>query len=168
MAEEEIEEQEGSGGSRSKLLILVVAGVLVLGGGGVGAVLFLKGDAAEGDPAASESAEPGSTPDGEGAPQVAFFSMEPFVVNIGDGDRDRFLKLKIDLEVSSADVSSELEQRLPQVKDIMIGLLSSQSFADIRSMEGKEALREELQTRLNAVVRKGTVQQVFFTEFVVQ
>ena len=167
MAEEEVEEQEEGGGSRTKLLILVIAGVLVLGGGGAGAVVFLGGDSAEGDPAAGESAESGEE-SGEGVPEVAFFSMEPFVVNIGDGDRDRFLKLKIDLEVSSADVSAELEQRLPQIKDIMIGLLSSQSFADIRSMEGKEALREELQTRLNAVVRKGTVQQVFFTEFVVQ
>jgi len=170
MADEEREETEEAGGGRSKLmLIAIVAAVLVIAGGGAGYV-FLRGDAGE---AAAESEAPahpeGVELDENGQPiPPSFFSMEPFVVNIQDEGKDRFLKLKVDLEVSSEAVSFELEQRLPQIKDIMIGLLSSQSFADIRSMEGKDYLREELQSRLNAVVRRGTVDQVFFTEFVVQ
>ena len=173
MADEATEEQEEqSGGSRSKLLIFGAVGLVVLLGAGGAGYVFLAGadaPAEEGQTAESTGSEDGTSPEGGEATAAAdFFSIEPFVVNIGDGDRDRFLKLKIDLEVSGAEVSAELGQRLPQIKDVMIGLLSSQSFADIRSLEGKDSLREELQTRLNAVVRKGTVRQVFFTEFVVQ
>jgi flagellar FliL protein len=102
------------------------------------------------------------------APAPQFLSIDSFVVNITDGENDRFLKVKIDLEVSSAEVSKELEQRMPQVKDIMIGLLSSQNANLVRTMEGKDQLREQVLTRLNAVVRTGVVRQVLFTEFVVQ
>jgi flagellar FliL protein len=65
-------------------------------------------------------------------------------------------------------VADELKSRMPQVKDLIISLLSSQSFNEIRSIEGKDALREEIMVRLNALVRSGKVSRVFFTEFVVQ
>ncbi len=103
-----------------------------------------------------------------GAPAPQFVSIDSFVVNVSDGENDRFLKVKIDLEVSSAEVGKEIEQRMPQVKDIMIGLLSSQNATTVRSMEGKDHLREQVLARLNAVVRTGVVRQVLFTEFVVQ
>jgi flagellar basal body-associated protein FliL len=130
-----------------------------------------------GEEAAAEHGEEGAAEHGEGnaeggehggphAPQFA--SIDSFVVNINDGETSRFLKIKIDLEVSNPEVTKELEQRMPQVKDIMIGLLSSQNLASVRSMEGKDALREQVLTRINAVVRTGVVRQVLFTEFVVQ
>ena len=142
-----------------------------------------KADEGHGEAAAGEHAEEsegheetsGAEGHGEegagehgGAPAPQFVSIDSFVVNVSDGEGDRFLKVKIDLEVSSADVSKEIEQRMPQVKDIMIGLLSSQNATAVRSMEGKDRLREQVLARLNAVVRTGVVRQVLFTEFVVQ
>jgi flagellar basal body-associated protein FliL len=126
--------------------------------------------AAEGHAAAADGGEHGAAGGGEhgGVPAPQFVSIDSFVVNVSDGESDRFLKVKIDLEVSSADVGKEIEQRMPQVKDIMIGLLSSQNATTVRSMEGKDRLREQVLTRLNAVVRTGVVRQVLFTEFVVQ
>ena len=136
--------------------------------------------ATEGEPAHDEHAaeghgetaeghgEAGAEGEHGGAPAPQFVSIDSFVVNVSDGEGDRFLKVKIDLEVSSAEVGQEIEQRMPQVKDIMIGLLSSQNATAVRSMEGKDRLREQVLTRLNAVVRTGVVRQVLFTEFVVQ
>lgn len=123
-------------------------------------------EAAEGHEAASAEGHGGGEHGAAPAPQ--FVSIDSFVVNVSDGENGRFLKVKIDLEVSSAEVGQELEQRMPQVKDIMIGLLSSQNANAVRSMEGKDQLREQVLTRLNAVVRTGVVRQVLFTEFVVQ
>jgi len=190
MADEEKEErEEAPTGGKSKILLFVIIGfvVVLLAGGAAGYVMLAGSSPDDTESADAEGGEDHpkdehetaeATGEGKGdtgggshdsAAAVAdFYSLEPFIVNIDDGDKDRFLKLKVDLEVSSKEVAAELEQRLPQVKDIMIGLLSGQSFSDIRSTEGKDYLREELQTRLNAVVRKGIVRQVFFTEFVVQ
>jgi len=105
---------------------------------------------------------------GAGPPPPQFVSIDPFVVNVADGEKDRFLKLKLDLEVSGPEVAKELEQRLPQVKDVTIALLSSQSAAELRTLQGKDVLRSELHARLNALVKQGVVRQVLFTEFVIQ
>jgi flagellar FliL protein len=89
-------------------------------------------------------------------------------VNINDGERDRFLKLKPELELSDAAVAEELKARMPYIKDLVIGLLSSQTFSEIRTLEGKDMLREEMMVRLNALLKGGKVTRVFFTELVVQ
>lgn len=96
------------------------------------------------------------------------FKLEPFVVNITDRDRDRFLKLKTEIELSDSKVSGEMEQRLPQIRDLIISLLGSKSFEEVRTIEGKNFLREEMLLRINALLVSGKAKRIFFTEFVVQ
>ena len=94
--------------------------------------------------------------------------LEPFVVNITDRDRDRFLKLKTEIELSSADVATELNQRLPQIRDLIISLLGAKSFDEVRTIEGKNFLREEMLLRINSLLVTGKAKAIYFTEFVVQ
>lgn len=94
--------------------------------------------------------------------------LEPFVVNISDRERDRFLKLKTEIELSSAEVAVELEQRLPQIRDLIISLLGAKSFDEVRSIEGKNFLREEMLLRINSLLVTGKAKSIYFTEFVVQ
>jgi flagellar FliL protein len=94
--------------------------------------------------------------------------LEPFVVNIADRDRDRFLKLKTEIELSSSEVAAELEQRLPQIRDLIISLLGAKSFDEVRTIEGKNFLREEMLLRINSLLVTGKAKSIYFTEFVVQ
>jgi flagellar FliL protein len=94
--------------------------------------------------------------------------LEPFVVNISDRERDRFLKLKTEIELSSSDVAAELQQRMPQIRDLIISLLGAKSFDEVRSIEGKNFLREEMLLRINSLLVTGKAKSVYFTEFVVQ
>ena len=191
MAEEETEaESAPKKGGGSLLWIAIAAGASVLSAGGT---FFLVSGKVDSDPPAAEQSEGGSedasesadggekasshgsekaakksAATGDGAELSNIFELETFVVNINDGNRDRFLKIKPELEISELAVADELKARMPQVKDIVISLLSSQSFGQIRSIEGKDHLREEMLIRLNALVKDGKVIRVFFTEFVVQ
>ena len=51
---------------------------------------------------------------------------------------------------------------------LVISLLGSKSFEDVRTIEGKNFLREEILLRVNALLVTGKAKRVFFTEFVVQ
>jgi flagellar basal body-associated protein FliL len=95
-------------------------------------------------------------------------SLDSFVVNISDRERDRYLKLKTELELSIPELSDELDQRMPQIRDLIISLLGSKSFEEVRTIEGKNFLREEILLRVNSLLVSGKVKRVFFTEFVVQ
>ncbi|HDD35656.1 MAG TPA: flagellar basal body protein FliL [Candidatus Desulfofervidus auxilii] len=101
-------------------------------------------------------------------PKQAVVKLEPFVVNLLDEGGRRFLKVTIDLVVESEEVSKEVQERLPEIRDLIIMCLSDKSFNEISDQTGKMRLRKELRLKLNNLLKKGRVNKVLFTEFVVQ
>ena len=63
---------------------------------------------------------------------------------------------------------AEFERSLPRVRDLVLTLLTSRSFEEIRTPEGKQRLREDIVDRVNHAFEGEVCQAVYFTEFVVQ
>lgn len=63
---------------------------------------------------------------------------------------------------------TELEDKRPLIDDTIITLLSSKSFESIYTAAGKEQLRKEIMTLLNARMPDYRIIFVYFTEFTVQ
>ena len=95
-------------------------------------------------------------------------ALDPFVVNLLAEDAARYLKVRVELEAESPALRAELEERLPQVRDGVISVLSARDVADVTSYEGKTLLKHDIQERVNGLLRDGRVRSVLFTEFVVQ
>jgi flagellar FliL protein len=98
----------------------------------------------------------------------ALFSLDTFIVNLADQERSRYLRVTMDLELGSATDVEKLNERLPQIRDRILMILPSKRFADIASMEGKTALRDEIISKLNGLFPENMITNIFFTEFVVQ
>ncbi len=94
--------------------------------------------------------------------------LAPFIVNLLDDGGKRYLKTKMELEVVNDNIKEELVQRTPQLRDAILLLLTSKSFEDISSPQGKIQLRNELILRINQVLQGGAIRTLYFTEFVVQ
>ena len=173
MADEEKTEQEvKKKKSPLKLIIILVLALLILGGGGFFAYkkfLAPKPKAVKAQIADQDTEEADAEGVEEKMPKVGpIFDLEPFIVNL-EGQKDtRYLKAKISLELKGQKTSEELNKRLPQVRDIMIELLSSKTYGDLSTLHGKEHLKSEIMIRLNSILKTGTVKNVFFTEFVMQ
>ncbi|MDR1043992.1 MAG: flagellar basal body-associated FliL family protein [Candidatus Adiutrix sp.] len=177
-------------------LILLVAAVLLVGlaGGVVAARLFLGGSApaeapateAAAPPAGSDSPNPITAPqdnrrsgeeapppaEGEALPAEAAgpinVEFKPFIVNLGDGGGKRFLKLTLSVEAESPEMETEINNKTPQLRDLMLLLLSSLSYDDISTVDGKMRLRSQMLNRINTQLRSGKVRNIYFSEFVVQ
>jgi flagellar FliL protein len=67
-----------------------------------------------------------------------------------------------------ADFKAEIDQRRPVIDDIVMTILSSKTFNEIATVEGKQALKEELMTAINDALGYPAVMNVYFTEFIVQ
>lgn len=63
--------------------------------------------------------------------------------------------------------SSEIDTRLPIIKDVIISQISSKSFEELYTAEGKEALRAELTTKIMERLPHYPILSIYFTEFVV-
>lgn len=164
--------------SKKKLFIIVGAVVLILALGG-GGYFFLGGGGDEGGENGEGTAE---VDDGHGGkkkvkldehgeeivdtgPEILKF--DPFIVNLTNTAGNRYLKVTINIELGSQ-AAEESRARTAQIRDSIITLLSSKSYADVGSVSGKYQLRDEIAARINLIITSGKVKSVYFTEFVIQ
>lgn len=103
---------------------------------------------------------------GEGASIV--YPLDPFTVNLADPVGNRYLRIRLALDLSSLELEAEVARKIPQLKDALLLLLSSKSFAEINSMEGKLKMKSQILHRVNQIITSGPVTTVYFTEFVIQ
>jgi flagellar FliL protein len=96
--------------------------------------------------------------------------LKSFVVNLLDkkGVGKRYLKVTIQLEVEKEENRLVVENHIPQLRDTILLLLSSQTLNEINTMEGKLELKQTLLSRMKQILGDGIVQRIYFTEFVVQ
>lgn len=93
---------------------------------------------------------------------------KPFIVNLMTQNSRRYLKTSITLELSNDKLQEEVDSKSTIIKDIIIDVLSSKSIEKIVTAKGKEAIKDEMLQRINQVLVDGSVNNIFFTEFVVQ
>jgi len=96
------------------------------------------------------------------------FSFDTFIVNLADPSGSRYLRMTIDVEVDNNVVIEEMKQRQPQLRDMIISLVSNKTYEDVSTTRGKLAIKEEIIRRFNLILTTGKVRNIYFTEFVVQ
>ena len=101
-------------------------------------------------------------------PLGPIFSLATFIVNLADKGGNRYLRVTMDFELGNPELETELNKRLPQVRDCILMILPSKRFDDISSVEGKIALRDEILEKLNSLLVQGKITNIYFKEFVVQ
>lgn len=165
------------GGGKLKLILIVVV-LLAAGGGGAyfaGLLPFgakseakAEGEAAEGGHGEAKGGEHGEAKDGAEKKVGAIRPMDPFIANLADEDADRYIKTTVQVEFLDAEAPESFEHKLPQIRDLILTLLTNRTFDDIRTPDGKERLREDVIDRINHAMEREAVRAVYFTEFIVQ
>jgi len=96
------------------------------------------------------------------------FPLKSFIVNLAGDNGTRYLKIRMDLEITNESFNNDIRQRIPQIRDSIMMILTSKRFADIKDTAGKIALRENVQEQVNAFFKEPCVSNVYFTDFVIQ
>ena len=146
------------------IIIIIVAGLIVGGGGTVAFFMFKnKGDNVNPDKEVTEEKKV-IKPDILGP----MYMLEPFIVNLSGAEGRNYLKVEMGFELNNQAVIEEINNKIPQIKDAVVLLLSSKSYEDVKTLDGKVALKEALLIRLNNFLKSGSINSIYFTNFVVQ
>lgn len=94
--------------------------------------------------------------------------MRDFLVNLIDYGGRRYLKVKLDLEVSTAEAVEEVGVKETILRNYIINILSSKTFNDIKTVEGKNGLRKSIILKCNFILKSGKVLNVYFNDFIIQ
>lgn len=107
------------------------------------------------------------------------------LVNLAGPDADRFLKADLVLEYTpkgeaeggggghggegAAKAPPEIQKRLPKLKDIAIGVLSSCTLEDVKDRDAKKKVLTRLKNEMNKVFPEPeTITNVYFASFIIQ
>ena len=97
---------------------------------------------------------------------------EPFVVNFNASGRARYLQVSVSLMGRSKSGMEALREHQPVLRNELVMLFSAQSFETMLTAAGKEAVRVQATERVQELARnllgQPTVEQVLFTNFVLQ
>ena len=76
--------------------------------------------------------------------------------------------VKLGLESHKAAVLEELEQKQVVVRDTVLKLLAVRTVEELANIELRAQIKEELRSAVNAILRKGEVDRLYFTQYVLQ
>jgi len=152
-----------------KKLIIALVAVAAAAGGGV----YYSGILTP----AADAATPAT--DSHGAPIVAstaplYLTLDPpFVVNFMHRGTMRYLQLSLDLMFHEQAMLDKVKERMPQIRNDLILLLSNQEFETLSSAEGKEELRTRIMHAVAVVLEldadaEHDTGEAYFTNFVMQ
>ena len=168
---EQIEKQKEKKKLPIKLMIIVLVAVLLVAASAAGYFLFLgpmMKSSGKASAAAKESKQAHAAEQENAKEEGSIKQLDAFIVNLNDESGDRYLKVVMQLEMNKTELEAEIVNKMPQIRDEILMLLSNKSFDDVGTMAGKRMLKREIINGVNKYLTTGQVVQVYFSEFVVQ
>ena len=162
MAEEQVQHAETEVPTKKKkgflkIVVIVVATLAVAGGA---AYYFygktLLGKAQKKPAHAVEKQEVG--------PIIA---LEPFLINVS-GNTSRYVKISIAVEVNEEKMVEHTKKITPVVRDTMLTVLGSKAPETFLDVQGRVAMKKELQDAVSRLYKRGELKGVYITDIIMQ
>ena len=155
------EKTEGAAGKKGLPMPLIMGVVLLLVGLFVGKSV-LGGGKKEAKSEKKEKAEVGIS-----------LPLDEFMVNL-NGSGDHYLRAQIALGLRKGMTEEEGKEHSAPMRDAILSILSSKTLEQVAKLKDREALKEEIKTKVNEATvdekekDKETVVKVYFTAFATQ
>lgn len=148
-------------------MIMIGGGALLLIGVNVGTTLFAV-KAMTPEPVVAEALPAEPVPE-----EVFYYNVQPeFVVNFKGKTRMKFLMIEMVVATHDDGVLPILSDHDPELRNSLLMLLAEQNSDDLKTAEGKQALRDQALLRITELVDKHykpeSVEDVFITRLVMQ
>ena len=120
----------------------------------------------------SSSAQPAAVSDsaksGVKAPGEFTAEFGSTVVNLAGSGSSRYLRTNFVIASADPKIADIVKENESALRDAAISVLSSQSLGALDNANGREVVRKGLISRFNRLLGAEVVDQIYFSEFVVQ
>ena len=94
--------------------------------------------------------------------------LETFVLNLADPEQRSYLRVGIDLGLDREVGKGENAPPIGEVRDTILGVLAQSGVDELLTAKGKAKLKEDVLHALQQQIPELGVQEVYFTEFLIQ
>lgn len=96
------------------------------------------------------------------------FPFKTFHLNLGNPLENHYIRLEISVEFKGGEEQKkEIEQRLPQLRDAVVGVTSRKTREFLLGPDGKDQLRREILIRMNRYMTQ-PLESVFLTDILIE
>ena len=156
-SKENVEGKEKNGFGKRMVLILLLALLLFFGGayvairmGAVARLGWLFQDSLTEEP-------------------KFMYPVPEIIVNLeGNTRRQQFLTVKFYLGFDEPKLEKEIEKRMPELRDAVLGILWNKDIEDINAPGGKDLLKKEMFQVINELLNSGEIRELYFWHVMVQ
>ncbi len=179
-AEETSEEVEKKSSNLLIIIIIVVLILIVIIGAVVAFILMSDDEPQQAQYTAPQAVERPASRQPRSTPNTSFedsrqlsdigvlYPLDTFTVNLKSDAGRRYLKVTMSLELDADELSIELDNKSPVIRDRVIRILTSKTLEEISSKKGKQKVSMQIMDTLNAMISDGHIKGLYFTEFVIQ
>lgn len=101
-------------------------------------------------------------------PPPTYFAITPeFNVNTADMDVARYVRVSVVLTytANTKKLAAEIPERVYMIRDRIATILSSYTYDQLRTNEGREQLKADIKREINSMLRNGQIDEVLFDSF---
>jgi len=166
-------------------LIVIVLSQLVLAGGGFYMVnKFIKPDPVFDQALQNQTANEENDKAANNLEHAnkQIYLLEDIIVNPAGTRGSRYLSVSVGVEMNAPAVEAggggshggsgagygPLDSKKPQLRDALIGILSSKTIVQLTTIEEKELIRQEILAAFREILNPEPVHQIYFVDFVLQ
>lgn len=165
MAAEKKEKKPKKGSKVILIVVGAVVGLLLVGGVAFGGYYLAAKNASA--PVNSGEVSTGKESK-EGVGQELTFEVDEILVNLADEGKPRYLKIKIFLGYKeNEELTAELTTKKPIIRDTINNTLRTKKTTDLTA-EGEAVLKSVLLEKIDALLTKGKLTNVYFSEILIQ
>lgn len=166
---------EKKGGKKIKLIVIALIALIIVGAGGYfGYTMFAKqkGTQKTTTPTAGQTTTQAKTAQNQSyLEQIVSdknLTMDEILVNLADDDGKRYVKVKIFVGYDkNSSLETELTDKKALIRDAIISVLRNKKAADIVP-KNMDALKMELIQKINPLLKKGQINNIYFNDLLVQ
>ena len=169
---------EGKKSSSMMLIIIIVVLILVILIGAIIAILMMGGDSKSTEKSAEKTEKTEKVAEKKATPGMnesrtldkigILYPLDTFTVNLLSENGSRYLKAQVSLELSGKELTEELDAKKAVIRDRILRILSSKSIEEVSTLKGKDQLGAQIMQELNTMLKDGSINGVYFTDFVIQ
>lgn len=107
-------------------------------------------------------------------PMISYFSLDPEIITnyITTNGEMGYIRIKVELMVNTAGELALVQKNEPLIRDTINDVLGQETVERIRSIKGREQIRQECQDKVNEQLLKETgktlVRDLIFTNYLYQ
>jgi flagellar basal body-associated protein FliL len=94
--------------------------------------------------------------------------LESFVLNVADADQRSYLRVGIDLGLSKEQKRGDEAPPVAKMRDTILSMLAVAKLEDLLTADGKTKLKENVLHALQERTPEAGVEEIYFTEFLIQ